>query len=225
MLAARPKLRLTILVGLIGGLFLLASHAMPHSPAGLRATFAGYGALGPAVFVVVWVGLTPALVSGTLLAAASGLLFGVAIGTCVAIAGATLGGVVAFLIARRAGGDAVARAAGPRVARLTQRLERRAFRSVVLLRLAPGLPTTILNYAVGLTRVPLRTFALATAVGGAPRIFVYVAVGGALANGISTALLPAAGAFAALSAVAGVAALRSRRWPGEFESHSATHSV
>lgn len=61
------------------------------------------GAAAPLAWVAVWVVLTPALVSGTLLAAAGGLLFGTLVGTALTAGGATLGGVAAFALARRFG--------------------------------------------------------------------------------------------------------------------------
>jgi uncharacterized membrane protein YdjX (TVP38/TMEM64 family) len=42
------------------------------------------------------------------------------------------------------------------------------------------MPYNLVNYAAGLTRIPLRTFAGATAIGCAPRAFAYAALGGSL---------------------------------------------
>ena len=47
-------------------------------------------------------------------------------------------------------------------------------------RILPGVPYSLVNYAAGLTRVPLAVFAAATALGCAPRAFAYVALGGSL---------------------------------------------
>src|SRR5206468_2289407 len=129
----------------VAALFAVAAGLLPHSPGALRAAVAGYGAWAPAVCIVVWAALTPALFSGTILAGATGLLFGPALGTPIAIAGATLGGALAFTIARRFGAGAAEGLGGPRIARLRARVEGRAFRSVALLRIAPAVPTTLLN--------------------------------------------------------------------------------
>ena len=54
--------------------------------------------------------------------------------------------------------------------------------SVLYARIAPGVPYTVVNYAAGLTRIPLLVFAAATALGTAPRAFAYTALGGSLGN-------------------------------------------
>jgi uncharacterized membrane protein YdjX (TVP38/TMEM64 family) len=51
---------------------------------------------------------------------------------------------------------------------------------VLYVRLLPGLPFTLVNYAAGVTRVSLGAFAVGTALGGAPRAFAYAALGGSL---------------------------------------------
>ena len=52
---------------------------------GVRDWIAGHGALGPLIYIVVSSALTLALFPGPLLAGASGLLFGTALGTPVSI--------------------------------------------------------------------------------------------------------------------------------------------
>ena len=61
-------------------------------------------------------------------------------------------------------------------------MSRRGFVSVLYARIAPGVPYTLVNYAAGLTRIPLVVFAAATALGTAPRAFAYTALGGSLGN-------------------------------------------
>ena len=58
----------------------------------------------------------------------------------------------------------------------------RGFESVLLARVAPGMPYNLVNYAAGLTPVALATFVLATAIGVAPRAFAYTALGGSIGN-------------------------------------------
>ena len=58
----------------------------------------------------------------------------------------------------------------------------RGFLAVLYARILPAMPYNIVNYAAGLTRVPLLVFAAATAIGCAPRAFAYTALGGNLSN-------------------------------------------
>jgi hypothetical protein len=118
-------------------------------------------------------------VSGTLLAAATGLVLGGAAGMPVALLGATLGGTVAFFAARRLGRGPAEALAGPRVTRLRDRVEQRPLLTIVLARLAPGSPATILNYAAGLTRIRYHHFVAGSLIGGGPRVLAYTALGGA----------------------------------------------
>ena len=140
----------------------------------------GFGAAGPVVFICLSALLTVALFPGPLLAGASGLLFGTALGTPISIAAATLGASLAFSLSRWWAHDAVLALAGPRLLALRDLLARRGFLSVLYARIAPGVPYNLVNYAAGLTAIPLRTFAAATALGVSPRAFAYTALGGSL---------------------------------------------
>jgi uncharacterized membrane protein YdjX (TVP38/TMEM64 family) len=142
----------------------------------------GYGAAGPVVFIAVSASLTVVLFPGPVLAAASGLLFGTALGTPVSIAAATLGATLAFSLSRWWAHDAVVALAGPRLGALRAWVGRRGFLTVLYARIAPGVPYTLVNYAAGLTPIALRAFVAATAIGVAPRAFAYTALGGSLGD-------------------------------------------
>jgi len=146
----------------------------------VRGWVDGYGAAGPLIFILVSASLTVALFPGPLLAGASGLLFGTALGTPISIISATLGATMAFCISRWLAGDAVEEMAGPRLQRIRAWIGDRGFLSVLYARLAPGLPYTLVNYAAGLTPIRLASFVAATAIGCAPRAFAYTALGGSL---------------------------------------------
>jgi uncharacterized membrane protein YdjX (TVP38/TMEM64 family) len=148
----------------------------------VRSWVDGYGAAGPLAFIAVSASLTVFLFPGPVLAAASGLLFGTALGTPVSIASATLGATLAFSLSRWWAHDAVVALAGPRLAALRAWVGRRGFLTVLYARIAPGVPYTLVNYAAGLTPILLRSFVAATAIGVAPRAFAYTALGGSLGD-------------------------------------------
>ena len=148
----------------------------------VRAWVESIGPLAPLVFIAVSSCLTPLMFPGPLLAGASGLLFGTALGFPVTLAGAVLGACLAFSISRYVAGDAIVQLAGPRLLALEELVSRRGFVSVLYARIVPGVPYTLVNYAAGLTRIPLAVFAGATALGTAPRAFAYTALGGSLGN-------------------------------------------
>jgi uncharacterized membrane protein YdjX (TVP38/TMEM64 family) len=144
----------------------------------------GYGVAGPLVFIVVSSVLTVVLFPGPLLSGASGLLFGTALGTPVSIVAATTGASLAFALSRWWAHDAVVETVGhhERVIALRAWVGARGFESVLLARIAPGVPYNLVNYVAGLTPIGLGVFAGATALGVAPRAFAYTALGGSLHN-------------------------------------------
>ncbi len=138
----------------------------------------GAGGRAAVVFVVLYAGLTVISVPGPVLAGASGALFGTLDGGLLALTGALIGSVAAFMLSRHVAGDLVARVGGRRVRGLAEWVGRRGFRSIVCARAAPGAPFTAVSYAAGLTPVRLSAFASATAIVAIPRTFAYAAVGG-----------------------------------------------
>jgi uncharacterized membrane protein YdjX (TVP38/TMEM64 family) len=140
----------------------------------------GFGVAGPLVFIVISSVLTVVLFPGPVLSGASGLLFGTALGTPVSIVSATLGASLAFAVSRWWAHDAVAHHA--RMAGLRAWVGARGFESVLLARIAPGVPYNLVNYVAGLTPIGLGVFAGATALGVAPRAFAYTALGGSIGN-------------------------------------------
>jgi uncharacterized membrane protein YdjX (TVP38/TMEM64 family) len=165
------------------------------------------GVWAPVAFVVLSASLTVVLFPGPLLAGASGLLFGTALGFPLSLTAAVLGASLAFLIARTVGHDAVERRAGPRLTRLRAAISRRGFVSVLYARIVPGVPYTLVNYAAGLAPIGLGTFAVATALGAAPRAFAYTALGGSL-DDLGSPEAIAAFAVLIVMAVCGLVMLR-----------------
>jgi uncharacterized membrane protein YdjX (TVP38/TMEM64 family) len=175
-------IRLAALALFVVACFVLVSATGDLSAERVQGWVDGYGVAGPLVFVAVSSCLTVALFPGPLLAGASGLLFGTALGTPVSIISATLGATLAFCLARGLAHDAVEELAPPRVQRLRGWIGERGFLAVLYARLAPAVPYTLVNYAAGLAPIRLRAFVLATAIGCSPRAFAYTALGGSLGN-------------------------------------------
>ena len=133
-------LRLAGLAAALAALVLVLALSGSISTAKVRSWVDGYGAAGPLVFVLVSASLTVVLFPGPVLAAASGLLFGTALGTPVSICAATLGATLAFCLSRWWAHDAVVALAGPRLHALRAWVGRRGFLTVLYARIAPGVP-------------------------------------------------------------------------------------
>jgi uncharacterized membrane protein YdjX (TVP38/TMEM64 family) len=140
----------------------------------------GNGAAAPPLTLAAVAVLTPALVSSGLLCAAAGYVLGLALGFPVALAGLTAGALLAVWIVRRLVAPGAARALGSRIERFAAWLQSRSLRSVIFARLVPGLPFAYTSYACGLTSISSSRIAAGTAIGFAPRCFVYTALGGSL---------------------------------------------
>lgn len=209
--------RVAAFVVLLGAAFLAVASSGGLSSDRVRDAIDPLGATAVPAFIAVSALLTCALFPGPLLAGASGLLFGTALGTPVSIASATIGAVIAFSIARFFAHDAVQTLTPERVRPLQGWIERRGFWAVLYARIAPGVPYSLVNYVAGLTRVSLPAFAAATAIGVAPRAFAYTALGGSLDNlGSPEAIV----AYAALvvMALTGLVLLRAERARGRVAS-------
>jgi uncharacterized membrane protein YdjX (TVP38/TMEM64 family) len=124
--------------------------------------FQELGAAAPAAFILVYVLLTVALVPNSFLTIASGALFGFYWGTVYSFVASVLGAVAAFLAARYLVRDRLARrlVASPRFRRIDRALCRDGLRVVLLIRLSPVFPFSLLNYALGMSRVRLRDYVL-----------------------------------------------------------------
>ena len=114
---------------------------------------------------------------GSVLTLAGGALFGPVLGTVYNLTGATLGATLAFLIARYLASDWVSERAGGRVKQLIKGVEGEGWRFVAFVRLVPLFPFNLLNYALGLTRIRLLDYALASFIFMAPGALAYTYLG------------------------------------------------
>jgi rhodanese-related sulfurtransferase len=80
---------------------------------------------------------------------------------------------VAFLLARYVAQDKIRQRAGAKLDRLMAGVEVEGWRFVAFVRLVPLFPFNLLNYALGLTRIPLAPYVLASLVCMLPGTFVY----------------------------------------------------
>jgi uncharacterized membrane protein YdjX (TVP38/TMEM64 family) len=200
-------LRLAALVACVAGAFVLVAGFGDLSAGRVRDWVEDAGVWAPLAFVAISAALTVAFFPGPLLAGASGLLFGTAVGFPLSLAAAVLGASAAFLLARTVGRDAAAQLAGPRVLAVRDAVSRRGFLAVLYARILPGVPYSLVNYGAGLTTIPLAVFAAATALGAAPRAFAYTALGGSL-DDLGSPEAIAAIAVLVVMAVGGLVAFR-----------------
>lgn len=154
---------------------------------------ASLGALGPLVFILGYAVAIVAFVPASVLTLAAGAIFGLGAGVVYVFCAATLGSALAFLVSRYlARGVIEKRLAGnENFAAIDRAIAGEGRKIVFLLRLSPAFPFTLLNYALGLTRVRFADYLVAS-FGMLPGTFLYVYYGklagdvAALAGGAAT---------------------------------------
>lgn len=110
----------------------------------------------------------------TLLIAATGLVFGAWPGIGYALSGTLLSAIATYGIGFVLGRDVVRRLAGSRANRLSERIGKRGIVTVVILRLLPVAPFTIVNLVAGASHIRLRDYLIGSIVGMAPGILLTV---------------------------------------------------
>jgi uncharacterized membrane protein YdjX (TVP38/TMEM64 family) len=147
---------------------------LKQSTADLKHYTEGHYATATLLFIGLTSLQTASFLPGdTLMPVIGGLLFGTVVGSAFTVAGSTLGATLAFLTARYLLQGWVQDKAGERVQRMQHGFSRYGLNYLLALRLAPILPSFVVNFGAGLTHVPLRTYVLATVLGILPSTVVY----------------------------------------------------
>lgn len=131
----------------------------------------GHPLIAPLYFVLFYVTLTALFFPSPILSLGGGILFGPIIGGLLSLIGATLSAITTFIIARYLAADWLEQRIDGGLSKVKHGVEKKGWRFVFMLRLVPGLPFTLFNYALGLTRIQIVQFALVTALCIAPRTF------------------------------------------------------
>ncbi|MGC2654581.1 MAG: TVP38/TMEM64 family protein [Mycobacterium sp.] len=204
----RHTVRLVVFTGfLVALVYLLAVRHVVDVEA-VRRTVAATGPAAPLTYVVVSAILGAVFVSGPILAASSGVLFGPVIGVLVTLSATVGTAVVASLVGRRAGRTSARALLGTtRAERIDSLIERGGLWAVVGQRFIPGISDALASYAFGAFGIPLWQMALGAFIGSVPRAFVYTALGASIADR-SSPLAYAAIAVWCVTAIVGAFAAR-----------------
>jgi uncharacterized membrane protein YdjX (TVP38/TMEM64 family) len=150
-----------VLIAFIIAIFILAIVFGAGEKLGaLREWIQSLGALGPAVFVGLYVLGVVAGIPGSALTVAAGGLFGSLLGVIVVSLASTIGASLSFLIARYFARDAIANwlSKKEKFKKLDGMTEEHGAMIVAATRLIPIFPFNLLNYGFGLTKIPFRTY-------------------------------------------------------------------
>jgi len=202
--------RFALLVALlIAGLLITVRFGVPDLDA-VRAQIQALGSGGVVMFMVVYAVSTLLVLPKGVLSASAGLVYGFWPAVAIVIAAAMTGALLALAIGRLLGRDAVQQMAGRHLARLDALIVRFGVAAIMLVRLIPIIPFTVINYTAGLTSISARAYTLGTLIGILPGTAAYVALGAYGREPGSWEFIAAASAFALLS-FAGIAVALRRR--------------
>ena len=181
-----------------------------QEPERFRQWVEAQGVWAPLLFTgMIVLQVIVAVIPGEPLEIAAGYAFGALKGSLLCILGTFIGGMLVFLLVRRFGLKAVEVFFPAEKLRRLHFLqnERRLALWVFLIFFLPGTPKDVMCYFVGLTSMPLRTWALISAVARLPSIVTSTVGGNALGMGNYTFAVIV---FAATLAVSGLGLLLYR---------------
>jgi len=133
--------------------------ALPFTPLAIIGSYALAGLL---------------MVPVTLLIAVTGIVFGPAFGTVYAVAGALFSAAVTYGLGRWLGRETLHRLLGSRLSRLSQRIGKRGIIAMMIVRLVPIAPYTVVNVVAGAAHIRFRDYMIGTFLGMAPGIIMTV---------------------------------------------------
>ncbi len=206
-----PWSRLSLLV-----LMLLTAAALVLLYEPQRLLSAGWpaqlsGAAAVMLFGVAYGACAAAFVPRPLLNLAAGALFGSQAGLVSAIAGTVLGAGIAFTLGRLLGQDALRPLLRGRWLKAADtQLSSHGFRSMLAIRLFPGVPFAAANYCAAVSRMGYVPFLLATGIGSIPNTAAYVVAGSRAGSPTSPTFLIAMGFIVVTGLGAAAVAWRKR---------------
>ena len=221
--SARSRRRVVVVLVGYALLALFVTFGLPRlfpaltDPVAVRTTIRSTGALAPVVFLAVQaLQVLVAPIPGQVLGFVAGYLFGVVWGTALSVAGATIGGYVAFWLARRYGRPVVERLVEDEAIDLFDSFSSRHGDVVLfLIFLVPGLPDDAICFLAGVGDIDTRSFLLASVVGRLPGYFLVALAGARLAEARTAETTALLVVLAAVSAVGYVLRKRVARWLGD----------
>ena len=136
------------------------------------------GLISAIAFILIYIIATIALIPGSILTLGAGVVFGVVWGSLYVLIAAIIGETLAFLIGRYLARDWINQkiANNQTFTALNRALNQEGLKIILLTRLSPIFPFSLLNYAFGVTGISLRDYFLGS-IGMIPMTITYVYLG------------------------------------------------
>lgn len=158
-------------------MFLIAGYYFQQHILVFIAMIKQIGWLGPFFFLIIYCLATVLLLPTMVLTLAGGALFGPINGILLNLIGATLGAISAFCISRYIANDWLIAKRNKKLNTLIAGVEKRGWQFVALLRLIPIVPFNLVNYGLGITRIKLSHYVMATMIFLVPCEAIYTYCG------------------------------------------------
>eukprot|EP00897_Mesotaenium_endlicherianum_P006086 jgi/Mesen1/5505/ME000277S04712 len=128
---------------------------------------------------LAYIPLTVLALPGSILTLGGGYVFGLSLGFLVDSLGSTAGATAAFLVGKTVGRFYVASKLRefPQFQAIATAISKSGFKIVLLLRLVPILPFSIMNYLLSVTPISFSSYVLASWIGMMPVTFAFVYIG------------------------------------------------
>lgn len=137
---------------------------------------------GPLVLIGLYAAGCVFALPASVFVIAAGVIWGWKLGAAYAIAGGLLGAIAAYFVGGFLG-EGLLEKFGSVGRAVRRQVESAGFTSMLIVRLIPGPPFAVWNYAAGLARMRFRDYALATFLGIIPSHIVFAYCADALVNG------------------------------------------
>ena len=153
-----------------------------------------FGAVAPIVYILLFTILPIFFFPIAILATAGGLVFGLKYGLTLTLLGTFLNCYIMFILSRKFARNYVTKLLAKKLTskqydRIFNIDEDKLFITLIILRLTPFIPYSLVNYAFGLTNIRLSKFMLGAVIGKIPTALVYLNLGVSSTNIVSTNFL------------------------------------
>lgn len=186
------------------------------------------GIWAPVLFVFVYAVAAVAFVPGSVLTLSAGAIFGVVKGVALVSLGSTGAAAISFLLGRFALRGWIEKKLShkPAFKAIDEAVAREGWKMVLLLRLSPVFPFTLLNYGLGLTKIGFWPAVLASWIGMLPGTILYVYLGSIaqVATGETTTaqkILYGVGLLATLIVTVWITRIAKRALAGKLDTRDA----
>ena len=136
------------------------------------------------VFAIAYIAAIVLLLPASVFSLAAGYLFGVLQGWILVVITATIGATLSLVIGRSLLRDWVLKRARDMAnfSKLDEAVSKKGFLIVLLTRLSPVFPFSLINYVYGVTKISVKDYTLATLIGIIPGSLLYIYIGSTMKN-------------------------------------------